>query len=184
MAGMGTQLLGVFGDLHRQFTGGRQRQNPRLRGKTLAVFNRGFQHGLDRGNQKRGGFAGAGLSLADQVLAGQGPRQGFSLYRSAVLKAYGGNGLLQAMIQIQVAKTQIRGMTAINSRTVNNGTVTSTGDVVVSSRRRVAVGRIIINGHTVSVSLVFRESEPTAAHNGATRRASFCKASVSEPSVP
>src|SRR5690554_1933179 len=64
----------------------------------------GFQQGLDGGNKEGRGFAGAGLGLADQVFTGQGPGQGFRLDRRAVFKADFGNGIQQALIQVEVTE--------------------------------------------------------------------------------
>ena len=108
--GMLAQLLSVFRDLHRQFPGWRQGQNPRLGGKTVLFGNRGFQQTLDRRNQKRSGFAGAGLCLTNQIFAGQCPGQCFGLNGCAVFKTNGRNGIQQTFVEVQIAESQIAGV--------------------------------------------------------------------------
>ena len=65
VAGCGDSLRGLLGDLDDQFA--RRGQDEGLRAGLVVVAP-----GVEEGQQERGGLAGAGLGLADDVAAGEG----------------------------------------------------------------------------------------------------------------
>ena len=102
MAGVLAQLFRILGNLHGQFPGGGQRQNAWFGSKTIGFGDRRFQHALDRGDQEGCGLAGPGLGLADQIAARQSPGERFRLNVGAILKTYLADGILEALIQVEI----------------------------------------------------------------------------------
>ncbi len=117
VAGILAQRLRVLGDLQRQFPGGCQYQHPGFGGKPLGLRHRGFQQRLDGRDQKRRGLAGAGLGLANQILAGKCPRQGFRLDRRAIFIANGLDRRQQTRIQIEIAELEVAGVFGVGCHT-------------------------------------------------------------------
>ena len=82
--GVSADLVGVFFDLYGQFARGRQHYRPRPFG--FGVDGVGEEVVVER-DEKGSGFAGSGLRQSHDVVAAQGQRQGFFLYRRGVSEA-------------------------------------------------------------------------------------------------
>ena len=101
--GMASQVLGVLGDLHDQFTRGGDHQCPRLADKALTL-NGVAQQVVEDSYQESGGLAGTGLGLAYRVIALQGQWQNGGLDRRTVLEADIGDAVHQLLAQAQIVK--------------------------------------------------------------------------------
>ena len=101
--GVPRQVNGVLGDLHHQFPGGGDNQGPGFAHEAL-LLNGIAQQVIENSDQEGGGLAGAGLGLADGIVALQGVGQDGGLDGGAVLEAEIGNGMHQLIAQAQVVK--------------------------------------------------------------------------------
>ena len=109
--GMLPQVLGVFRDLHGEFPGRRQDENPRL--FLLAAVGCSWclcQQSLVRGNEKGGRLAGAGLCLAGNVFLLQGQGQGAGLNWRTVFETGITNPGEHAFMKIQGIESEIAQM--------------------------------------------------------------------------
>ncbi len=88
-------------NLHRQFAGGRDDDRP---GTDRIFSDRRFHQMMQRRQQKRGGFAGAGLGLPSDVLAFERRRQGGRLNRGAMGKAGVLDAFQQRIVQAERSK--------------------------------------------------------------------------------
>ena len=87
----------VLGDLHGEFAGGRQHERTRL---FLALDGRlGVQQALKGGDQERGGFARARLSLSGDIPLFERDRERARLNRRAKVEARIADSRLNALIE-------------------------------------------------------------------------------------
>ena len=101
--GIPGQVFRVLGYLHHELAGRGDDQCPRFTDEALAL-DRVAQQVVENGDQKGRGLAGAGLGLADGVVALQGMRHDRSLDRRAILEAQVRDGTHQFIAQAQVVK--------------------------------------------------------------------------------
>src|SRR5690606_1689359 len=100
------ELLGIVANLLHQLARRRDDERTRLADIALA-FDGIVEQIIEHGDEKCGGFAGAGLGLADGIVAAQRMRQYRRLNRRAVLKAEIGNAVQQPRVETEIVKTRL-----------------------------------------------------------------------------
>ena len=102
--GVGTDLIGVFFDLHGEFACRCQHDRPRPFG--FGVNGVGEQVVVQR-DKEGSRLAGTGLRQAHHVMSAQGQRQGFFLYRRSVGQAVVFQRFLDGLMDGQAAESGI-----------------------------------------------------------------------------
>ena len=98
--GLAANLLGILVDLDREFTRRREDHRTRVLGAALWMRRTGEQAVVE-GDQKGSRFAGTGLGLTGDILAGQGDRQAHRLDRGTTQKTRFIQALKQAGVQVE-----------------------------------------------------------------------------------
>ena len=111
-------------DLGRQLAGRRQHEHARAPRRNAG---RTVQQGVQDGQRKTGGLAGAGLRGGEQVAAGNHQRNGFLLDRRGMRVAFFGNGAQQGFCQAQPGEIDFSVQTVLQRRPVAQLSDTNTG---------------------------------------------------------